>query len=44
MITYEFQKATVNGKKGWIATKRVNGVFSGRAFGSTKNSAIVAFE
>lgn len=42
--TYEYERAIVNGVCGWIATRRIDGVFSGRQFGKTKAAARAAFE
>jgi hypothetical protein len=43
METYTYQKVVLNGKPGWLATKRVNGVHAGRCFGKTKKAAREAF-
>ena len=44
MVTYTFQKVTHNGIKGYIATKRIDGLFIGKQFGKTKAQAIKQFE
>ena len=44
MTTFTFQKVRLNGKNGWIATRYVNGVHSGKQFGTTKKQAMAAFE
>lgn len=44
MTTYTFEKALVNHVKGWIATRWINGVHAGKAFGKTKKAAIAAFD
>jgi hypothetical protein len=44
MIKYTFQKASFNGLKGWIATRWIDGVHSGKAFGKTKKEAIAQFD
>jgi hypothetical protein len=44
MTTFTFQRVTLNGVAGWIATRRIDGVFSGRQFGKTKKLATAAFD
>ena len=44
MTTYAFQRVTLNGVKGWLAVRRINGVYAGQLFGKTKHAAIAAFE
>jgi hypothetical protein len=43
MVKYTFQKASLNGLKGWIVTVWIDGVHSGKAFGKTKKEAIAQF-
>jgi hypothetical protein len=43
MTTYTYEKVTLNGKKGWIATRRIEGVHAGKQFGKTKKAAREAF-
>ena len=43
MITYTFQKVKYNGINGYIATKRIDGLFIGKQFGKTKTEAIKQF-
>ena len=42
--TYTFDKVTLNNQPGYIATRRIAGVFAGTAFGKTKKDAIAAFD
>jgi len=44
MTTYTYQAVTLNGVKGWIATRRINGLHAGKLFGKTKKAARAAFE
>lgn len=44
MTTFTYTKAKVNGVQGWIAERRIAGVFSGRMFGKTKKLARESFE
>jgi hypothetical protein len=44
MTTYTFQRVTLNGIKGWLAVRRVRGIYAGQLFGKTKHDAIAAFE
>jgi len=44
MITYTFQRVTLNGIKGWLAVRRIQGVYAGQLFGKTKHAAIAAFQ
>ena len=44
MTTFTYQAVTLNGIKGWIATRRINGVYAGRQFGKTQKAARAAFE
>jgi hypothetical protein len=37
---HSFRRATVNGERGWIVTRRDRGVFIGRAFGRTRAAAV----
>jgi hypothetical protein len=37
---HSFRRATVNGERGWIVTRRDRGVFVGRAFGRTRAAAV----
>ena len=39
---HSFRRATYNGERGWIVTRRDRGVFIGRAFGRTRAAAIAA--
>lgn len=41
-VKYSFRRATVNGERGWIVTRRDQGVFIGRAFGRTRAAAIAS--
>jgi hypothetical protein len=41
---HSFRRATVNGERGWIVTRRNRGVFVGRAFGRTRAAAVAAFD
>ena len=41
-VTY--QKVTLNGVAGWIATRRIDGVHAGKCFGKTKAQAVSAFD
>jgi len=43
-IKFTFEKVVLNGSKGWLASKRIEGVFSGTLFGKTKKEAMRAFE
>jgi len=42
--TFTFERVTLNGQSGWIATRRINGVFAGRQFGKSKEAAKAAFD
>jgi len=44
LIKFTFEKVTLNSVNGWLATKRMDGVFSGTLFGKTKKDAMRAFE
>lgn len=44
MTTYTFERVTLNGVKGWLAVRRIQGVFAGQLFGKTKQDAIAAFQ
>jgi hypothetical protein len=44
MTKFTYQAVTLNGVKGFIATRRINGVHAGRQFGKTKKAARAAFE
>jgi hypothetical protein len=44
MTTYTFERVTLNGIKGWLAVRRVGGVYAGQLFGKTKHDAIAAFQ
>lgn len=44
MITFTYQRAMLCGRRGWIATRRIDGVFSGRMFGRTKRQAAAQFD
>jgi hypothetical protein len=44
IVQYTFERATVNGRKGWIVTRWIDYVFAGRSFGKTKQAAIDSFE
>jgi hypothetical protein len=44
MATFTFEAVTLNGKKGWIATRRINGVHAGKMFGKTKKEAVASFD
>ena len=43
MTTYSFRRATLNGAKGWLAVRRINGFYAGQVFGLTRNAAVAAF-
>lgn len=43
-VTYTYQAVTYNGVCGYIAIRRIDGVFSGRQFGRTQRAAREAFE
>lgn len=43
-VTFTYQRVTLNGTRGWIASRRINGVFDGRRFGKTKTDAKEAFD
>lgn len=42
--TFTFERVTLNGQRGWIATRRIDGVFAGRQFGKTKAAAKASFD
>ena len=44
MTTYTYQSVTLNGVKGWIATRQINGIHAGKKFGKTQKAARAAFE
>jgi hypothetical protein len=44
MITYTYEAVRLNGQNGYIATRRIDGVHAGKAFGKTKAAARAAFE
>jgi hypothetical protein len=44
MTTYTYESVTINGVKGFIATRRVDGVFAGNNFGTTKKKARESFD
>lgn len=44
MNKFSFQRVTYNGRAGWIATRRVEGLFAGRQFGITRAAAVAAFD
>jgi hypothetical protein len=44
MTTYTYEAVTLNGVKGWIATRRISGVHAGKQFGKTKAAARAAFD
>jgi hypothetical protein len=43
LVSYDFERVTYNGRPGFFATRRVNGVYVGRRFGQSKALAIAAF-
>jgi len=43
-IKFTFEKVVLNKQKGWLASKRIEGVFSGTLFGKTKKEAMQAFD
>lgn len=43
MTTYTYQSVTLNGAKGYLATRWMDGVFAGKMFGKTQKSARAAF-
>ncbi len=44
MTTFTYQAVIFNGVQGWLATRRIDGVYSGKQFGKTKKDARLAFE
>jgi hypothetical protein len=42
--TFTYEAVTLNGVKGWIATRRIDGVHAGKQFGKTKKAAREAFD
>ncbi len=44
MTTFTFERVRFNGRPGWIATRRIAGVYAGKMFGETKRAAIAAFD
>ena len=44
MTTYTYQKVTLNGISGWIATRRIDGIHAGKQFGRTQRAAREAFD
>jgi len=42
MIKFTFEKVVLNCSKGWLASKRIEGVFCGTFFGKTKKEAMRA--
>lgn len=42
--TFTYEAVTLNGVKGWIATRRINGVHAGKQFGKTQQAAREAFD
>lgn len=44
MTTFTYEAVRLNGKNGYIATRRIDGVHAGKAFGKTKAAARAAFE
>jgi hypothetical protein len=44
MTTYTYEAVTLNNVKGWIATRRINGVHAGKQFGRTQRAAREAFD
>lgn len=44
MTTFTFERATVKNVSGWIAVRRIDGVYSGKQFGKTRKAAKAAFE
>ena len=44
MPKFTFEKVTLNNQTGYIATRRIDGVFAGTAFGKTRKDAIAAFD
>lgn len=44
MTTYTYQKVTLNGISGWIATRRIEGTHAGKQFGRTQRAAREAFD
>ena len=43
-IKFTFEKVVLNNREGWLASKRIEGVFSGTLFGKTKKEAMQAFD
>lgn len=43
MTTFTYQAATYNGKKGYFATRYIDGVYAGKQFGKTQKAAREAF-
>lgn len=44
MTTFTFQRATYNGTYGWFANRRINGVYTGKQFGRTRQAAQASFD
>ncbi len=44
MTTYTYQKVKINGANGWIVTRWINNIHTGKAFVRTKKDADNAFE
>lgn len=44
MTTFTFEEVTLNGVKGWLATRRIDGVYAGKMFGRTQKAAVAAFK
>lgn len=44
MTTYTYQSVILNGAKGWLATRRIDGVYAGKQVGRTQRAAREAFE
>ena len=43
VVSYDFEPVTYNGRPGFFATRRVNGVYAGKRFGQSKALAIAGF-
>lgn len=43
-VTYTYQAVTLNGAKGWIATRLIDGVRAGKKFGKTQKAARESFD
>jgi hypothetical protein len=44
MTTFTYEAVNFNGVKGWIATRRIDGVHAGKQFGRTQRAARESFD